>query len=89
MLMQVDQYLDRSADEGGQGQSTELLQTAVRQAQQLLTRVWTWVLSLLGFGPSTSRQVSSAMPAMLHLQMPLLFCSVLYCYILEDGVISH
>ena len=61
MLMQVDQYLDRSANEGGRGQSTELLQTAVRQAQQLLTRVWTWLLSLLGFGPSTSRQVSSAL----------------------------
>ncbi|BDA46094.1 probable translocator protein at N-terminal half [Coccomyxa sp. Obi] len=63
LLGKVDQYLGRTANESGRGQSTELLQTAVRQAQQLLTRVWTWFLTLLGFGPSTSRQVSSRLAA--------------------------
>lgn len=82
--LQVDQYLDRSANESGRVQSTELLQTAVRQAQQLLTRVWTWVLSLLGFGPSTSSQVSSALPASLFIGR-CHFCSATPCCLTLQG----
>jgi hypothetical protein len=55
--VQVSNYLDKSKAEGGAGPSTDLLQSAVQQAQRLLTRVWEWLSRVLGQCPSASPQV--------------------------------
>lgn len=90
-ITQVDDYLDSRAREGAPHPSTELLQTAVRQTQRLLTRVWEWVVWLLGMGPSKSPQVRSERGFMAALFRTVLFstsvphCSVLFCPALFCG----
>ncbi len=77
-MFQVDNYLDSSAREEGPHPSTELLQTAVRQAQRLLTRVWDWLVWLLGMGSSKSPKVRTVPISVLCCTV-LAFCSVLPC----------
>lgn len=86
----MSNYLEESKADGGVAPSTELMQSAIQQAQRLLTRVWDLVMSLLDRCPSPSPQVCSDLLRMLRMPAVLiLFVQPLFSdHIIATALIS-
>ena len=85
--LQAGHYMERAKrGEGVAAGSPELLQSALQQAQRLLTRVWEWLCSLFGYqwqSPQESKVLYRA-----HLEGGQQFCrSVLFGH--EHAVTNH
>ena len=84
---QAGRYMERAKQGGGTAPgSPELLQSALQQAQRLLTRVWEWLCSLFGYrwqSPQESKVLYRA-----HLEGGHPFChSVLFRH--QHAAIKH
>ena len=85
--LQAGHYMERAKQGGGAAPgSPELLQSALQQAQRLLTRVWEWLCSLFGYRWQSPQEYQVLYRARLEGSQPLR-SSVLFRH--EPAAIKH